>query len=1075
MMFDDPRTDRSYVALALDALSSAQTSAAAGGLFTAATAVSVDAWIRFNGLPANAVAIGQTGVFAFGSQGPAVYFQFNGLPIVLSDLTQAQLHDDSWHYICVTFDGAMVRLYIDGQFNTGQSCMGQVAANANPVVIGQAVQGLVRRVRIYNTSLNATTVLANMYGTPTTGTLAADFDCSVNPPVDRGPSAYPISLQANAAMIKVSPAVSLGSAGFVRPMGEKNINPGGAQVDPYTVQTWVYASSAVNPVQALFVNSDISLDTGMALFLQYDSTVSAFRVVSQRGSNTAANQTLTSLGTVAVGAWTNVATTFDGTTLSLYINGVLDSSKTCPPITLYSQFSDLLIGAAIAQGIPSGATTLQGYIREVDVWSVALSAADVASYMATPPDINLAGLTAAYTFTNSPARNQVNGHPIGLAEGAVLSGQLGPAPVSLDRALEDAPLPEIGLDPDRMAAIRAGLNFSDLCQNHRADFDAAMASDMATFDDARDKALIESAWTEARRKLAEEPTALPFLVTEHKIDGERLIIVHRPSGSYVAYRAAAGDIDDCTMWKVRLVFTAIGGAIDAFTGVGSTLGNKAIVMIGRVLTVPRVAAQMASGARMTAAGIFFILGATYTMGLLRPLILVLIDVGFWTLVRVVANLLAIAAGFGTARVFASLAATVVTFIKVYLEKPPSCDPLPVVSLTSIAFDYDPTAAAIEALTIRRNFGTDVSVPEWVPGKVSAKDAPCAYAIASLTGTPTIRVVLGIPATTTHALKIQATGGGILGAIDPIAVTFSGTSATVTLSLSHHSLTGGGVQRADVTWTWQYQVDGGAWANMATTNHRVYVILATPTQPWQQTALRSNQQLPWTDVLDYACDWAKAATTMDQMLNLATIKVNSGINLTYDVNAGASVYTGAIGGLYYFLCGFFVDFLTTGKGNGRTVNCTDCATIVTSFANILGANICASQMYNTANRATGFSCNQILAIGTSTWAVPFNGNGFSYHEVAWTGTSSYSDPLYDACLQYDTGTNPWGTGPHTAGLPVKVPFSTLGPSPVPFVPIPTPFTATSYRERLAANTSTGIPRCIPAGQAAYTNSGRRPVA
>jgi hypothetical protein len=1073
MTLDDLRTDRSYVALALDALSSAQTSAAAGGRFTASTPVSVDAWIRFNGLPANTMAISQAGVFAFGSQGPAVYFQFNGLPIVLSDPTQAQIHDDTWHYVCATFDGGMVRLYIDGQFNTGQSCMGLIAANANPVVIGQGVQGLVRRVRIYNTALNAATVLANMYGTPTAGTLAADFDCRVNPPVDLGPSAYPISLQANAAMIKVSPAVSLGTVGFIRPMGEKNINPGGAHVDPYTVQTWVYASSAVNPVQALFVNSDITLDTGMALLLQYDSTVSAFRVVSQRGSNTAANQTLTSLGTVAVGTWTNVATTFDGAALSLYINGVLDSTKACPPITVYSQFSDLLIGAAIAQGIPSGATTLQGYIREVDVWSVALSAADVATYMATPPDINVAGLSAAYTFTNSPARNLVNGHPIGLAEGAVLSGQLGPAPISQSRALEDAPLPEMGLDPERMAAIRAGLNFADLHQRHRMDFDDAMASDIAAFDDAKDKALIESAWTEARRKLAEEPTALPFLVTEHKIDGERLIIVHRPSGSYVAYRAAAGDIDDCTMWKVRLVFTAVGGIIDAITGVGSTLGDKAIVMIGRVLTIPRVATQMASGAKMTAAGIFVMLSATYTMGLLRPLILVLIDVGFWTLVRVVANLLAVAAGFGTARIFASLAATVVTFIKVYLEKPASCDPLPVVSLTSIAFDYDPTRAAIQALTIRRNFGNDVPVPEWVPGKTAAKDAPCAYAIASLTGTPTIRVVLGIPATTTHAVKIQATGGGILGAIDPIAVSFTGTSATVTLSLSHHSLTGGGVQRADVTWTWQYQVDGGAWANMATTNHRVYVILTVPTQPWQQGALRSNQQLPWADVLDYACVWAKGATTVDGALSLVTPKVNSGINLIYDTVSGVSYYTASTAGTTYFLCGLFVDFLTTGKGNGRIVACSDCATIVTSFANILGANIFTSVMLNAANPSTGFACNQILAIGTSAWAVPF-GTGFSYHEVAWTGTATYPDVLYDACLQYDTGTTPWGTGPHTAGLPVKVPFSTLGAISGPFVPLQPPFTATSYRERLAANTSTGIPRCVPVGQGPHTNSGRRPV-
>lgn len=1076
----DPRTDRSYVALSLDSLSWAQTSSAAGSLFTGQVQLSVDAWIRFNGLPANAAAISQANVFSFGSQGPAVYFQFYGLPIVLSDLTQALLQDDHWHYICATFDGAMVRLYIDGQLNTGVSCMGQVSPNTNPVLIGQGVQGLVRRVRVYNVALPATDVLNNMYETPTAGTLAGDFDFSVNPPVDRGPSAFPLTLQNNAVPIKVSPAVSMGTTGFVRPMGEKAINPGGAQVDPYSVQAWVYLSSALNPLQAIFVNSDLTLDTGIALYVQFDPAASAYRLVSQRGSNGDSGQVLISSATIATGVWTNVATTFDGLNLSLYVNGAFDSTQSCPPIPLYSQTSDLLIGAAIVQGIPSGATTLQGFLREVDVWSRALSATEIVSFMTASPDVESPGLQAAYVFTNSPARNQANGHPIGLAEGAVLSGQLGPAPPTTDeRQLEVAETVKSGFDEKLIAKIRSELDFSELHRSNSAAFDDAAASDIAAFDNPEDKRRISEAWKDARRKLVENPTALSMLTTYHKLNGEHVLIVHRPRGSYVAFRADASSIDDCTMWRVRLVFTLIAGTIDAFTGVGSTLGDKAIVFIGRILTVPAIAAQMANGARMTASSVFLFLGLLYTQGLLRPLILLLIDVGFWTLIRVVANLLLIAAGIGTVRIVSSLVATAVTFVTVYLQKPTSCDPLPTATLASISFDYDPTGVAVDALTIRRNFGTDISVPEWTPGRATPSDAPCAYAISSVaTAIPNIQVAINIPSATTHTVKIQALGGGILGAIDPITVNFgSATSATVTLPLSHHTLAAGGVQFKDVTWTWQYQVDGGTWTNMASSSHRVYVILTTPTQPWQQGAGRGNQQLPWTDVLDFACAWAASATTTDQVASMITTKVNSGINLTYDLARGASFYTGPSAGINRFLCGLFVDFLRTGLGNGRTVNCTDCATIVTSFVNILGCNVCTSLMLNSADPSTGFTCNQILAIGNTTWAVPFPPpggiGGFSYHEVAWTGATSYSDPLYDACLQYDSGTNPWGTGPHTAQLGVKIPFSALAPNPTPF-PIPTPFTAVSYRERLAANTTLGIPRCIPVGQRPSTNSGRRPV-
>lgn len=1072
MMLGDPRTDGSYISLSLDSLSWAQTSAAAAGLFSGQVQVSVDAWVRFNSLPASTIVLGQAGVFAFGSQGSSLYFQFAGQPVVLSIPTSSLLKDNNWHYICATFDGAMIRLYIDGKFNTGQSCMCQIAPSQNPVLIGQGIRGLIKRVRIYNSTLDEDTVLANMFNAPEAGTLAADFDFSVNKPVDRGPSAYPIAPKNQAFMVKVSPAVSFGSNGFVRPLGDTGINPGGRQVDPYSVQAWVYISAKTPEIQAIFVNSDLMLDTGMAFYVRYDSAATGFRLVSQRGSSGSTGQSLTSTGTIPVGTWTNVATTFDGVTLSLYLNGTLDTSLSCTPIPLYNQFGDILIGAAIQKGNPSGATTFQGYIREVDVWSRALGAPEVSGFMTNPPDAGSPGLLGAYVFTNTPARNQVNGHPLGLADGAVLSGQLGPAPVSALLAGSDClEPPDMGLDPETMATIRANLNIRDFYDQNRGAFDAAEAADVAAFDDPADKERIRKAWADVRDKMSNNPEALPLWVTRHTIKGEHLVIVHRPKRSYVAFRTPEDSVDSCTLWKISLIFIVIAGALDAFTGVGSTLTDKAIAYIGRILSVPKIKAFLAVGAAMSASNIFSILSTLYSEGMLRQLIVLVIDVGFWTLIRVVANMLLIAAGVGYARVIASLVATAATFIYTYVNRPPTCDPLPALTLASVSFDYDPTGASVDGLTIRRNYADGVSVPEWVPGKTKPEEAPCAYAINLIAGkTPTIKAVFTIPSPTTRTVKIQATGGGILGAIDPVTLNFgSTTSITVTLSLTHQTLAAGGVQKADVTWNWQYQGDDGNWTTMATTQHRVYVIFDKPNTPWVQVPDRTNQQLPWTDVLDHACTWAAGAKSSDDVLSRVTAKVNSGINLIYDTSNGASVYTGPYNGLSNFLCGDFVDFLNTGNGNGRTINCTDCATIVTSFANILGTDVMESIMsYDIRNRV-GFSCNQILAIGTTTWKVPFNGN-FSYHEVAWTGTGCFTDNVYDACLQYDTGQNPWGTGPHTAGLPVKVQFSILPPSP----PLPVSIGDARYRERLATNTATGIPQCQVRGSWPYTNSGRRPV-
>lgn len=1076
MTTDDPGKDDiyddSYNSMTLDALSWAQTSAKAVGLFTALVQVSVDAWVRFSGLPAETIVLGQNDVFSFGSRAGSVYFQFAGLPVVLSDSTQSQLHDEQWHYICATFDGSTIRLYIDGYFNTGQSCTGQVAVSTNPVLIGKGVQGLVKRVRIYNVVLDSKAVLNNMFNTPATDTVVADFDFSVNPPIDRGPSSYPLSLQNNASMVRISPAVSLGNNGFVRPLGDTSINPGGEQVDPYSVQAWIYISSDVNPVQAVFVNSDLMLDTGMALYVRYDSTKSAFYLVSQRGSDSDTGQSLTSSATIPKNVWTNVATTFDGTILSLYINGKPDGSMNCKPIPLYNPVGDLLIGATIEEGEPLGTATLQGYISEVDVWSRTLSADEIADFMATPPDVLSTGLKGAYVFTNSPARNQVNGHPVALAEGAVIFGQVGSAPVSADRNYDDCvKTPDMGLDPDVMAKIRAELDFREYYENNRDAFDEAEARDVAAFDDSSDKEMIRKAWADVRDKLVNDPTSLPFLVTHHKIDGEHLLIVHRPAGSYVAYRTAEGNFDDCTMWKINLVFIVIAGALDALTGVGAKLTNKGIKYISKILDKPGINTLLSKGGKISASIIFSILALLCTKGMLKQLILLVIDVGFWTLIRVVANVLLMVAGVGSARVIASLVATAATFALTYTNRPKSCDPLPSVTLASIAFDYNLSGTTGDALTIRKNYGSNISLPEWVPGKALPEDAPCAYALDLIAGnTPTIEVVLNIPTPTTPTIVIRATGGGILGAIDPTSVTFgSATSVTQILSLSNQTLAAGGVQRADVTWNWQYQEDGGTWKDMATTQHRVYVILEKPCNPWKQTSNRTNQQLPWTEVLDYACTWAAGANNIDDILSKVTTKVNSGIGLVYDTSGGKSVYTGNNGGLNRFLCTRFIHFLNTGKGNGKTVNCTDCATIVTTFANILGADVMEAIM-NPWPGTGGFSCNQILAIGTTKWKTPFNNGRFSYHEVAWTDAGFLTDFIYDACLQYDTGSNPWGTGSHTAGLPVNVEFSKLPQIP----PLPVSINDARYRERLATNTNTGIPKCLPQGSKPNTNSGRRPV-
>src|SRR3984893_7330145 len=390
-------------------------------------------------------------------------------------------------------------------------------------------------------------------------------------------------------------------------------------------------------------------------------------------------------------------------------------------------------------------------------------------------------------------------------------------------------------------------------------------------------------------------------------------------------------------------------------------------------------------------------------------------------------------------------------------------------LTGIKFNYGQSPGTVNALSIRQNFTTDVAVPEWVKGKTVAKSSPVAYSITAGAGKIiTIQASFaadpGAPAT----IDVRADGGGVLGAIDPTTINLQGGVSVpefVTLSLEHHQIGSSGILKQDIQWDWLYQSTDGTWVPMGSSAHRVYVVLDTPFLPWLQppTPPTSVTQLPWVDALDQACVWAGGKLNPLDAATAVTQAVNSNLGLTYDVSHGASKHTQALGPASWFMCTAFLAFINRQpEGKGNVVNCTDCATIVTSFANLLGCQLAAAVMASPG----GFLCNKIIAIGGgSAWDFPFPpANRFAYHEVAWTGAFSYQDRIFDACLLADGSEDPCGwTNPalsHTLVLPLNEIFTSQGHAAN--LPIPTPFSAVGYRERLAQNSAAGIGRCLPQG-------------
>lgn len=379
-----------------------------------------------------------------------------------------------------------------------------------------------------------------------------------------------------------------------------------------------------------------------------------------------------------------------------------------------------------------------------------------------------------------------------------------------------------------------------------------------------------------------------------------------------------------------------------------------------------------------------------------------------------------------------------------------------VLLEAIKFNHDPTSETTDALNIRRNETQFVTVPEWQRNiSINPEDSPAAYALCETRGknltikakfkctdpsiqaievraidaviNPTLSSGLGLSALALRILRLilRSSLGNVLGEVKERSVTLrEGETDFETFELTNVRIWDVGVGVSDIRWRWQFRLSPtDAWTDFETTSHRIYTVLRVPTSPWQQEPYDiSNTQLPWVEVLDYACNWAAGAKTADDAATLITRRVN-------DLGAGVVMYEESqhfvkdfpttIPGEYIskFDCTSFLNLLHAKEHNDvAQVNCTDCATIVSSFANCVGCDLSQSTMQPVPPPI--FVLNPHIKIGIPGWQV---GQFFYRHEVAWEGACGINDDIFDACLQVDGDGKPVEE-PHTALLPTNIPFS-----------------------------------------------------
>jgi hypothetical protein len=357
-------------------------------------------------------------------------------------------------------------------------------------------------------------------------------------------------------------------------------------------------------------------------------------------------------------------------------------------------------------------------------------------------------------------------------------------------------------------------------------------------------------------------------------------------------------------------------------------------------------------------------------------------------------------------------------------------------LEAILFNHNLSSATVDAFNVRKNEHDALQLPEWRHGvSTNPKDSPAAYVRSETQGnTLTIKVYFSFDGGDDREIRARDANlhrealngpdlsqqevelfeklkinseGNVLGEVKARTLTLNpGATADQSFDLESVRLWIVGVGIHDIVWRWQYRVVGTEdWIDFAITTHRIYTVLNLPTRPWLQDT--DETQFPWVEALEYACEWAGGAQDTDAAAELITIRLNElGQQKLICYGDGSGFYTDVDA----FDCNSFLAVLQGKLGKGNSVNCDDCAAIVSTFANLVGCNLV--QMCIRSINAD-FALKPHKRIGLQGI---FENTAFFHHMVAAEGCGEDVE-VFDACLQI---TDP--TGPSIFALPVNLALS-----------------------------------------------------
>ncbi|MCY1022934.1 LamG domain-containing protein [Pyxidicoccus sp. MSG2] len=629
--------------------------------------------------------------------GMSYYIGLHGMQLTLSipgmntpQRSELELLPDQWQYVLLVFEstGANAGSYALSVNGTPliEGSISRVTASSGLFTLGTTTDAQFCNVAFWSAALPEGE-RQPVWDVPQPGsTLAACYSFSDGSTGDvSGHNRGAATFLEGAQVVMLAPAMRLVNAAVQpSPRDALAVVANGA---PFSVQAW-FNAHAPSDFQAasrtVFACKDPNNGYGFTMGLEWNGTGFNLQLsLSSAGSGEGWGHNLQ----LAPGDWHHLAATYDGTTLSIYLDGVIDMNIPCTFPSLAAPV--WLFGASPDASVAGGAAyDFQGHLQAAGLWSRALSASEVQQYMASDPS-DAEGCVAYYAWNGAILANQVTGNPPVLLNTAMPSIVVTPPaastpPPGVSNTLVTAVQPSYRNQPSaRWAAEEVPYPAQSPISRDQVDsilaaYEPVLAAVPGAMKDRLRSLFRNNLYLGLAR--ANGPSGMPVGTIAGKVVGSEYVFYHHTAqGAVECGRMELAVDTECIGWVISVAATSI-CLLLSVVGLGFSASKAVSALRPLISESTALLKSVGDAAKGTtdASTVIRVIKALYIGGTLGKVFGAMLTGSWYTIALNCAMLILMVAGLFTtggaylAVVLAQLALNLVTLIVLIAQKPSNC-------------------------------------------------------------------------------------------------------------------------------------------------------------------------------------------------------------------------------------------------------------------------------------------------------------------------------------------------------------------------------------------------------------------